>query len=129
VGLCGLLVFGALASGGLFPRTTWRGQVWGLAALSVLFAGVVLLGALSHGGWFHGGGLRALGRYSFSIYLFHKPLHDVLVAPWFLAHQPTAATSGLLALAYLAAFTALCMGLGWVLYQGFERHFLALKPG
>jgi peptidoglycan/LPS O-acetylase OafA/YrhL len=128
VGLVGLMLLGMLASGGVFPRTTWRGQVWGFAVLSLLFTGVVLLGALSRGGWLHGGGLRALGRYSFSIYLFHKPLHDMLMAPWFLAHQPLAAASGFWALAYLAAFTALCLALGWVLYQGFERHFLALKP-
>jgi peptidoglycan/LPS O-acetylase OafA/YrhL len=123
-----LLLGGAVASGGLFPRTTWRGQVWGLAALSLAFAGVVLVGALAPGGGLQSRALRALGRYSFCIYLFHKPLHDGLIGPWFMAHHPAAVGSGPWALAYLAFFTALCFGLGWVVYQGFERHFLALKP-
>ncbi|WP_294000262.1 acyltransferase family protein [Sphaerotilus sp.] len=72
--------------------------------------------------------LRKFGQYSYAIYVFHKPLHDLvgepLLARW-TGHAHTAEAGT--ALLYFAAATAVTFALAWLSWQGFERHFMALK--
>jgi peptidoglycan/LPS O-acetylase OafA/YrhL len=72
--------------------------------------------------------LRKFGQYSYAIYVFHKPLHDLVGEPLLVrwtghAHTADAGT----ALLYFAAATAVTFALAWLSWQGFERHFMALK--
>lgn len=72
--------------------------------------------------------LRTFGQYSYAIYVFHKPLHDLVGAPllarW--TGQPHTAEVGV-ALLYFAAATAVTFAVGWLSWHTFERHFMALK--
>jgi peptidoglycan/LPS O-acetylase OafA/YrhL len=72
--------------------------------------------------------LRQFGQYSYAIYVFHKPLHDLvgvpLLAQW--TGQTHTADVGTAWLYFVAATTA-TFGLGWLSWHLFERHFMALK--
>ena len=121
-----------------YPRTSPLGQTLGYSVLAVVFAlGVVAAaagdavadGAVVGGwvGWLRAAPLRMLGRYSYAMYIFHKPLHD-------LAGKPLLQSLGLyehagpaLALAYIAAGTLVTLALAMASYHLFEKHFLGLK--
>lgn len=68
--------------------------------------------------------LRAMGRYSYGLYLLHVPLHVLVGVPWL---GPTAGWAWPQALAYLAAMLALSLAAAWASYHGFERWFLDAK--
>ena len=127
---------GFLASRG-FQRTGALGQTVGYAVLAAVFAGILLalvreqeesprpsrvarvLGSAP---------MRALGKYSFGMYVFHKPLHDLVGKPALAAlglGGPLAVAPGL---AYAAIGIAVVTAAGGLSYHLFERHFLALKP-
>ena len=73
--------------------------------------------------------LRSLGRYSYSIYLFHPPVllaFDTLILNR--ADLPVIAGSRLPGFVlYSVAFTAVMWGIGFTTWWTFERHFLRLK--
>ena len=73
--------------------------------------------------------LRSVGRYSYSIYLFHPPVllaFDTLVFDR--TDLPVIAGSRLPAFAvYSVAFTAVMWVIGFTTWWTFERHFLRLK--
>lgn len=68
--------------------------------------------------------LRALGRYSYGLYLLHVPLHALLGQAWV---GSTAGWAWPKALAYLASMLALSLVAAWASYHGFERWFLDAK--
>lgn len=68
--------------------------------------------------------LRALGRYSYGLYLLHVPLHVLVGVPWL---GPTTGWAWPQALVYLTAMLALSLAAAWASYHGFERWFLDAK--
>jgi peptidoglycan/LPS O-acetylase OafA/YrhL len=77
----------------------------------------------------NGGLPRALGKYSYAIYLCHIPVRDLLTAAgWHPGFSPT--TVGLRIveqLAYYTAVTAAAFALAWLSWHLYEKHFLDLK--
>jgi len=132
-----LAAVGFVATRG-YPRTSPLGQTLGYSVLALVFAlGVVAAaagdavadGVAARGwvGWLRAAPLRLLGRYSYGMYVFHKPLHD-------LAGKPLLQSLGLydhagsaVAVAYIAVATLVTLGLAMVSYHLFEKRFLGLK--
>jgi peptidoglycan/LPS O-acetylase OafA/YrhL len=72
--------------------------------------------------------LRLLGKYSYALYVFHKPLHDLVGEPLLVQLTGQSHTADpWVALAYLGAAGATTGVIAWLSWQLFERHFLALK--
>jgi peptidoglycan/LPS O-acetylase OafA/YrhL len=117
-----------------FPRTSALGQTLGYSILATVFAAIILALALeardSPGLAARVLGappLRALGLYSYGMYVFHKPLHD-LVGKTALESLgldgPISLGPGL---AYVVVAGGVTLGAGMLSYHLYERHFLALK--
>ena len=134
-----LLAAAAVVSHG-FRRIGPVPQVVGYSLLALGFAAftgwaVLTDQARSRGGsvsrWsavLHWAVLRRFGQYSYAIYVFHKPLHDLVGVPMLVrwTGQPHTADPGT-ALLYFAVATAVTFGVGWLSWHLFERHFMALK--
>jgi peptidoglycan/LPS O-acetylase OafA/YrhL len=101
----------------------------GIAALAVLFSGLIVLAVDAAEGsrlrrLLESDGLRAIGKYSYAIYVFHSLILLAMVqllsplshAPVFIA-KPVAVI-GVLAASFVAA---------WLSYHLYEKHFLRLK--
>ena len=136
-----LAVAGYVASRG-YGRTAPWGQTVGYTVLAIVFAAAILALVLDASreerpspaamilSW---APMRALGRYSYAMYIFHKPLHDLVGKPALAA----IGLGGLLplgpGLAYVAIGTIAITAAGALSYHLFERHFLALgahlRPG
>jgi peptidoglycan/LPS O-acetylase OafA/YrhL len=124
------LILAALAAGKL-ART---GAVMQTVGYGVIAAGgaVLLLGVVLDGvrggptaralGW---APLRAIGRYSYGMYVFHAPLHLFVGLPLLARYAPTPSLA--VALGYVAAATAVTVATAALSFHLFERPFLALK--
>jgi peptidoglycan/LPS O-acetylase OafA/YrhL len=122
-----------------YPRTSVLGQTLGYSVLAVVFAlGVVAAaagdavasGAVAARGWvvwLRAAPLRMLGRYSYGMYIFHKPLHDLAGKPLLQALGLYEHAGVAVAVAYIAAGTLVTLALAMVSYHLFEKHFLGLK--
>jgi peptidoglycan/LPS O-acetylase OafA/YrhL len=101
----------------------------GIAALAVFFSGLIALAVDSAEGsrlrsLLESNGLRAIGKYSYAIYIFHSLILSAtvqLVTP--LSHAPAfvakpIAVIWVLAISFVAA---------WSSYHPYEKHFLRLK--
>lgn len=134
-----LLVAAAVASHG-FRRIGAVPQVLGYSLLALSFAALTGWAVLTDRARSRGGSvsrwsavlrwspLRRFGHYSYAIYVFHKPLHDLVGVP-LLTHwtgQPHTADLGTATLYFVLA-TAVLYAVGWLSWHLFERHFLALK--
>jgi peptidoglycan/LPS O-acetylase OafA/YrhL len=71
--------------------------------------------------------LRALGKYSYAVYVFHKPLHDFVGKPALARLGLDASRSTPVAIAYIVVMFALSFGAAFASYHLFEKHFLRLK--
>jgi peptidoglycan/LPS O-acetylase OafA/YrhL len=71
--------------------------------------------------------LRALGKYSYAVYVFHKPLHDFVGKPALARLGLDATRSTPVALAYVAVALAASFGVAVASYHLYEKHFLRLK--
>lgn len=71
--------------------------------------------------------LCAIGKYSYAMYIFHKPLHDLVGKPFVVALEPGITTSTLLNLGYTAAGIAVIFAAAFVSWHLFEKHFIQLK--
>lgn len=139
----GLLLGGALALAALavgvthgLPRAEQSTQTAGYSLLALAFALLILHAAqadLSASGgsataallrW---APLRTLGRYSYGIYVIHKPLHDLLGKPLVAAWGVPLAGSAPLAMGYVLACALVSLMLAMLSYHGIEKRFLALK--
>ena len=118
-----------------YQRTTPMGLTVGYSTLALVFATAVLALALEGRARRPGLGsrllatapLRALGTYSYGMYIFHKPLHDLVGKPALAAlgmPGPLGLGAGL---AYVGIGSAIVFTAGMLSYELFERHFLVLK--
>ena len=74
------------------------------------------------------GVLASLGRYSYAIYVFHKPVHDLIGLPLLRRWSGDDATADpAIALAYLAVTALACWAIGWLSWRVFERPVLSLR--
>jgi peptidoglycan/LPS O-acetylase OafA/YrhL len=132
-----LFVAGVLATHSMYARTELLGQTIGYSILALVFTLLVLAAAAgpqapSEAGigpqrWMLSTPLRALGRYSYGLYIIHQPIHAFVARPWMKAHGWSPAPALWVSLAYLIALTLACTLLAMLLYHGVEKHFLALK--
>jgi peptidoglycan/LPS O-acetylase OafA/YrhL len=115
-----------------YARDTVAGMTIGYSFLAVAFALWVLSAAISEvaparGSWLRWAPLRAFGKYSYAMYVFHKPLHDLvgkrLVARFGLDVQSSAP----IAVVYVVVGVFATFVVALASYHLFERHFLALK--
>jgi peptidoglycan/LPS O-acetylase OafA/YrhL len=124
---------GAVVTHG-YPRTSSLGQSVGYSALAATFALAVLACAVADGNGVRGpfavlrfAPLRALGKYSYAVYIFHKPLNDLVGAPLAAALFPRAATDVGPTLVYLPVMLLVCVALAALSYRFIEMPFLRLK--
>ncbi len=111
-----------------------RVQVVGFSLLALLFAATLTL-ALAYSdsnskaiALLRSPATVTLGRYSYAIYLLHTPLLlllDRVVPRQSLPHLDDMLWPALLV--YTAAFIGLMWGIGWLSFNLFERHFLAMR--
>lgn len=136
-----LFVFGGVLTRG-FPRTSELGMAVGYGVLALTFTALIAL-AVWHDrrasrsapapalAWWHRllrtAPLQGVGKYSYGMYVIHKPLHDLLSIKVLAAlNVPTA---GLLLNAglHVLAMMLLSFSAAWLSYHLFEVHFLNLK--
>jgi peptidoglycan/LPS O-acetylase OafA/YrhL len=122
---------GALLTHG-YARESVAGATLGYTFLSVTFAlGVVAAAgadvAPATAAWLRIPALRALGRYSYGMYVFHKPLHDLLGKPLLARLGPIASQSATIACIYVTCGLATTYVAAYVSYELFESRFLRLK--
>ncbi len=117
------------------PRTSALGQTLGYTTLAVAFAGSVLAAVVAD---VKGAGklraaltwspLRAIGRVSYGMYVFHFPIQAWLITPLLARLVPAESPIGApLAIATVAVASAITFGAAWISFELFERRFLAYK--
>ena len=134
-----------LAAGGVFvacvlgmrglPRITLAMQTTGYSLLAISFALLVLaLACADLAGDVRLGArlwrvapLRVLARYSYGIYVFHKPLQQELGKPLMQSLGPSVLHSTAANAAYFAGGLAASLAVAVLSYHLFEQRFLALK--
>jgi peptidoglycan/LPS O-acetylase OafA/YrhL len=134
-GTLALLVAGFVLTHG-YPRTTYLEQTLGYSWLAFAFA-LIVLALVSQepvGGraprWeqlLSVTSLRTLGKYSYSMYVFHKPLHDWVGLPALKKLGMFPEPSGTVAIIYFLVLTAVTLLFGAVSYHLIEKHFIGLK--
>jgi peptidoglycan/LPS O-acetylase OafA/YrhL len=133
VGALLLGVAGLIGTHG-YPRSLAIGQTIGYSVLALVFAGVIVAAVAADnagaGGWaayLRGRPLRAIGKYSYAMYVFHKPLHDWIGVPLLKSQGLRYINSPYLTLAYMLIMATICFVMAVLSYHLFERHFLKLK--
>jgi peptidoglycan/LPS O-acetylase OafA/YrhL len=118
-----------------FERTSFLGQTLGYSALSVAFALVIMAAALadtqSVTAWWRtilaSRPLRIMGKYSYAMYMFQRPLHKLVGIPvlhW-LAIDPSDSPGW--DLAYVLVMSLLTLGVAMLSYRLIEGPILKLK--
>lgn len=123
-----------------FPRTSPRGMTLGYSVLALVFGALIYAAAnqdsqaqpdVKPSRWWqrlmHWPALRSVGQYSYGMYVFHKPLHDLFSAP--VLASLGVHTEGHIALAslHVAGLSLVSYMVAWVSYHLVEQHFLRLK--
>jgi peptidoglycan/LPS O-acetylase OafA/YrhL len=143
IGVTVMVICAALWTHG-FPRTTPRDMVLGFTVLAVAFATMTWTAALRDSRLAEGGDsqavrptlwhrvltirpLREVGKYSYGIYVVHKPLYDLFSARALKALGIATEGSILNATLHIAAVTLVSFAAAWLSYQLYEVHFLNLK--
>ncbi len=117
----------------------WPMALAGYSASAVLFASLLTLTLVSERGLparlCRSRFLRMFGKYSYAVYLFHFPIFLALPRLWW--HWPSGApllrwlveAGGIPACTIIfgTAGTLIALGLAWLSWQLFERHWLGLK--
>lgn len=71
--------------------------------------------------------LRALGKYSYAMYVFHKPLHDYVGKPLVVVLNLNTTQSVTMNLLYIAVGVIATFTMAFISWHLFEKHFLKLK--
>jgi peptidoglycan/LPS O-acetylase OafA/YrhL len=115
-----------------YARTVWATQTFGLTTLAAAFTFLVAAASFMRttdttwaARFLCLGPLRAAGKYSYAMYLFHFPLHKLLGVR-LLGVTESLASPGA-AILYVVALTAVTFVAGWGSYHLYEKHFLRLK--
>jgi peptidoglycan/LPS O-acetylase OafA/YrhL len=110
------------------------GETIGYTIVSMMFvliliaaAGADAAGATGWTGPLRFRPLRAVGKYSYAMYVFHKPLHDYIGRPVVVALNVDAAHSVLLNAAYIVAGAIVTFAAAFVSWHLFEKYFLRMK--
>ncbi len=136
IAMLGIFLGGAVLTHG-FPRLSSMGVVVGYLVLAVVFAHIIYQSAWrdAHAGtekqpwqqraltWTP---LQQIGKYSYGMYVFHKPLHDLVgphIQTWMGIGTPHTGS----ALGYLVVLTGLTYAAAWLSFTLYEVHFLRLK--
>jgi peptidoglycan/LPS O-acetylase OafA/YrhL len=135
--LATVFVGGALWTHG-FPRTSPHGMIVGYSVLAIVFAVITYaaasldntIGLAAKPIWHRiltRPGLRTIGKYSYGMYVIHKPLHDLFSAT--VLARLHVATAGNIpgAFAHIGGVTLASFLAAWVSYNLYEVHFLKLK--
>jgi peptidoglycan/LPS O-acetylase OafA/YrhL len=129
----------ALACVGLFvthgySRILPLGQTLGYSILAMVFAGLIATSVAADmeqtGGWANWlrfGPLRRIGKYSFAMYVFHKPLHDWIGVPFLHSHGLYDVENPVRSIEYMIVLGVICFALAAFSYHFIERHFLRMK--
>ncbi|HVX93858.1 MAG TPA: acyltransferase [Polyangia bacterium] len=126
----GVFVVGALVTRGYALGTFAGGSVgYSLLALSFTLAVLGAAGAdvSASRSWFRAAPLRTLGKYSYAIYVFHKPLHDFAGKPLLARLGVDAQRSALVATTYVGAGLVVSFAAAYASYHLYEKHFLRWK--
>jgi peptidoglycan/LPS O-acetylase OafA/YrhL len=119
-----------------YQRTTPLGQTLGYSVLAIVFATVIYAQALVDADagpalrwplFLRSRFLRALGTYSYGMYVVHRPLQDLIGKPALQALGFGEELGLGVGLAYILAATLVTFLAGMLTYWCYERHFLALK--
>ncbi|HZE90931.1 MAG TPA: acyltransferase [Rhizobacter sp.] len=136
------LAFGIGVLGKIIPQgygmTDPAGQILGYSLLSVVFALLVVLVACSDAmtvgssaaAWprpLQWRVLRALGKYSFAMYVFQAPLKSLVGEPLLERLHWTPHPSTWQGVSYLLAMGVLALSMAWLSYHLLEKRFLRLK--
>lgn len=71
--------------------------------------------------------LRRFGKYSYGIYVYHKPLHDLFGLPLLRQFGLDQNTSVVTSLLYFGLLTFTTVLMAWISWELFESYFMALK--
>jgi peptidoglycan/LPS O-acetylase OafA/YrhL len=117
---------------GAYPANGLADQTFGYTVLSASFAAVLLAFAARDAqgegrSWLAGPVLTRLGLYSYGMYVFHKPLHDLVGKPALAALGYADRVPTELGLAYIATGMLATFVLGAASYHLYESRFLALR--
>jgi peptidoglycan/LPS O-acetylase OafA/YrhL len=106
----------------------------GLTALALSFALLVLAAACGEATspalWLRALSarwLRLVGKYSYAMYVIHKPLHDYAFKPLLTSMGMRHVNNVPLALLYAVALMVVAFGLAWISFHVIENPFLRLK--
>ena len=120
-----------------YPRTSFLGQTLGYSTLALCFSVLVFALALqdqclvkqaqSLTSWLRFQALTQIGKYSYAMYVFHKPLHDVFSPKILRALGVNPAGNLLYATLHIATVTAASYLMARLSYVLIEQHFLKLK--
>lgn len=130
---CVIWALGLIVTRG-FPRLTFISQTLGYSLLAAMFGLMVLASVLAQQGnsaWWlrtlRSRWLGSFGKYSYALYVLHKPLHDLIGVP--LLQRVFGSTRiGLAAsAAYIVCATLVSLTAAVISFHFFESHFLALK--
>ena len=122
-----------------FARTSFLGMVVGYSGLSIAFAALIYAAADQDSKvddtpnqplWqrtLHLPLLKTIGKYSYGMYVIHKPLHDLLSETMLTRLNFITEGNTVNACAHIAAVTVASFLAAWVSYNLYEIHFLRLK--
>lgn len=133
VAACIGAAMGVVAKRG-FQSLTLPSQMVGYTLLAIVFGFLVLAAVLARDNdnvWWlrvlRSRSLGAFGKYSYAMYVIHKPLHDLVGVPT-LQRLVGTGRLGLAASAmYIIGATVVTLVAAIISYHLLERHFLALK--
>jgi peptidoglycan/LPS O-acetylase OafA/YrhL len=115
-----------------YRRDSWQTQTFGMSALAVAFALLLLAAVVTHTGaptWLSRAlcmaPLRSAGKYSYAMYVFHFPISKLLGTR--LLGSAATAHSATIAVLYAAALTVVTYLCACLSYHLYEKHFLRLK--